>query len=70
MYFVSVTRLRVRSYRFLPSFLLANEGSVRLIKTIGGFVGGKELVDKNLTFWTVTVWESDAAMKVLDQRGA
>jgi heme-degrading monooxygenase HmoA len=35
-----------------------------------GFVGGKELIDKNLIFWTVTLWESDAAMKVFRGSGA
>jgi len=30
---------------------------------VDGFVKGKELIDIKLTFWTVTVWESDQAMK-------
>jgi len=47
----------------LPYFLLANESIVRSLKKIGGFVAGKELVDKGFTFWTVTLWESDQAMK-------
>jgi heme-degrading monooxygenase HmoA len=63
MYFVSITRLRVRSYRFLPFFFLANERCVRAIETMEGFVGGQELMDKNLTFWTATIWRSDADMK-------
>ena len=64
MYFISITRLRLRSVWFLPGFMLGNERSVKeLIKT-PGFIAGKELVDKKLTFWTITVWEADAAMKV------
>jgi heme-degrading monooxygenase HmoA len=63
MYFISVTRLRVRSVRFLPQFILANEASIKSIKKIAGFISGKELIDKGLTFWTVTLWESDQAMK-------
>jgi heme-degrading monooxygenase HmoA len=63
MYFVSLTRLRVRSIRFLPGFLRANEASVKMIKKLDGFIGGKELIDKSLTFWTITVWESEKAMK-------
>jgi len=63
MYFISLTRLRVRSIVYLPAFILANEASVRVIKKIPGFIEGKELIDKHLTFWTITVWESEQAMK-------
>ena len=63
MYFVSVTRLRVRSVWFLPKFFMANEASIKSIVKIDGFIAGKELVDKGLTFWTVTLWQSDQAMK-------
>jgi len=63
MYFVSVTRLRVRTLGFLFRFFRANEASVRSIKSVSGFIRGRELIDKKFTFWTVTVWESDQAMK-------
>ncbi|OOQ60904.1 hypothetical protein BC343_23370 [Mucilaginibacter pedocola] len=36
---------------------------MRYIKTVNGFAGGMELLDKNLTFWTATVWHSEADMK-------
>lgn len=42
---------------------MANESSInQLIKT-AGFLGGRELIDKHLTFWTLTMWESDANMR-------
>jgi hypothetical protein len=63
MYFVSITRLRLRSIIYLPQFLLANEASIKSIKRIEGFICGKELIDKKLTFWTVTIWRSGVAMK-------
>jgi hypothetical protein len=63
MYFVSVTRLRVRSLLFLPRFFWANEASVKAIKKVPGFIEGKELIDKGFTFWTVTIWQSPEAMK-------
>jgi heme-degrading monooxygenase HmoA len=63
MYFISVTRLRVRSILFLPQFFWANEASVKAIKKIPGFIEGKELIDKGFTFWTVTIWQSPEAMK-------
>ena len=63
MYFVSVTRLRVRSLLYLPRFFMSNERSVKAIKNITGFITGKELIDKGFTFWTMTIWESGDAMK-------
>src|SRR5689334_22896127 len=64
MYFVSATRLRVRSIFFLIGFMRANEASVKFLLTTPGFAKGKELTDKGLVFWTVTVWKDEAAMKV------
>jgi len=63
MPFVSVTRLRVKSLFFLISFMRANEASVKEIKVSKGLLKGKELIDKKLTFWTVTIWENEESMK-------
>ena len=63
MPFVSVTRLRVKSLFFLISFMKANEASVKEIKVSKGLLKGKELIDKKLTFWTVTIWENEEFMK-------
>ena len=63
MYVISATRLRVKSIWYLPKFFLANEASLKeLIKT-NGFLTGKELIDKKLTFWTLTLWENDSDIK-------
>lgn len=70
MYFVSLTRLRLRKFIFLPSFFLANEGAIKQLKGAAGFVKGFELVDKGLTFWTVTFWNSPEAMKGFRNTGA
>ncbi|HYF03356.1 MAG TPA: hypothetical protein VEC36_08265 [Patescibacteria group bacterium] len=43
--------------------MLANEASVKELLKTQGFKGGRELIDKRLTFWTLTAWESDAAMR-------
>ncbi len=51
---VSVTRLRVRSLRFLPMFLVANERSVAQLRRTRSFREGQQLVDQWLTFWTVS----------------
>ncbi|PRY11299.1 hypothetical protein CLV24_11194 [Pontibacter ummariensis] len=65
MVFVSATRLRVSSVFHLPAFFLANEATVKQLSQSPGFLGGKELIDKHLTFWTLTRWQDAAAMKAL-----
>lgn len=57
MYFISATRLKLRSYRFLIPFLWQNFKINRQIQKTEGFLGGKLLVDKQLTFWTLTTWK-------------
>ena len=63
MLYVSVTRLRVKSIFFLIPFMRANELSVRELKVSKGLLKGKELIDKRLTFWTITIWENEESMK-------
>jgi hypothetical protein len=59
----SVTRLRVRSVRFLPAFVWETLFSQRQASRASGFLGGGLLLDARRTFWTLTVWESERAMK-------
>lgn len=61
--FASVTRLRVRSVKYLPMFLWGTFLSQRQVLRASGFLGGRLLVDVHWTFWTLTVWESEQAMK-------
>ena len=63
MPFVSVTRLRVISILYLPAFMRANEASVRSMKGLQGFLGGSELIDRGLIFWTLTLWDDELSMK-------
>jgi len=63
MPFVSVTRLRVKSIFYLFPFIRSNEASIKTLKKSVGFLNGKELVDKNLTFWTITLWEKEENMR-------
>ena len=63
MPFVSVTRLRVKSIFYLLSFMKANEASVKALKEAGGLLKASELMDKKLTFWTITLWDSPESMK-------
>jgi heme-degrading monooxygenase HmoA len=66
----SVTRLRVRSIRFLPSFLWRTFLSKRQAEHAPGFVGGRLLIDSGLTFWTLTAWQSEQAMRGFRASGA
>jgi hypothetical protein len=64
----SVTRLRVRSVRYLPPFVWETFLSQRQALRAAGFLGGRLLLDAHRTFWTLTLWESERAMKAF--RGA
>ena len=59
----SVTRLRVRSVGYLPAFLWQTFLSQRQVIRAPGFSGGRLLVDAGRTFWTLTVWQDERAMK-------
>ena len=63
MAFVSVTRLRIRSVWFMPRFALHALNSLRQCKHASGFLNGSLLPDRKLTFWTMTLWENQAAMR-------
>ena len=59
----SVTRLRVRSLGYLPAFLWQTLLSQRQVVRAPGFSGGRLLIDASRTFWTLTVWQDERAMK-------
>jgi len=60
---VSITRLRVRSWRYLLLFFLQALRSARQAAAAEGNLATQLLRDRRNTFWTATVWASDAAMK-------
>lgn len=66
----SVTRLRVRAFAYLPAFLWMTFRSQRQVSRAEGFAGGKLLVDFHRTYWTLTVWESERAIKQFRGSGA
>ena len=68
--FVSVTRLRIRSIRFLPAFLLNTQRTGGQIRAAAGFLGGELVVDRKLTFWTMTGWVDERAMLGYRNSGA
>jgi hypothetical protein len=66
----SVTRLRVRAFVYLPAFLWMTFRSQRQVSRAKGFAGGRLLIDSHRTYWTLTVWESELAMKQFRGSGA
>jgi hypothetical protein len=60
MTFVSITRLRIRSLRFLLPFSINTLRTTKQVKGAHGFLGGMLLVDRRLTFWTATLWQEQA----------
>jgi hypothetical protein len=63
MTFVSLTRLRVRSFRFVPLFAFHAFRSVRQVKMAPGFERGALLADRSWTFWTMTAWDTQENMR-------
>jgi Domain of unknown function (DUF3291) len=60
---VSITRLRVRSWRFLPMFFFYALRSTRQAARSDGNLATRLLRDRRHTFWTATLWTSDIEMK-------
>jgi hypothetical protein len=68
--FVSVTRLRMRFFRHLPLIWWNTFLMQRQVVRSAGFVGGRLLMDAHRTYWTLTMWESEKAMKAFRGSGA
>jgi heme-degrading monooxygenase HmoA len=69
MPFVSVTRLRVRSWRFLPAFFLHARRTSRQASAAPGFRAGSLLPDRRWTFWTLTLWDRPEDMRAYIKAG-
>jgi len=60
---VSITRLRVRSWRFLPQFLVYALRSARQAGRAPGNRAARLLRDRNRVFWTATLWDSESDLR-------
>jgi heme-degrading monooxygenase HmoA len=67
---VSITRLRVRSWRHLPGFFLRAFRSGNQAKSAPGNLAVTILREVKRTFWTLTVWTSEQDMKAYMTAGA
>ena len=69
MPFVSVSRLRVRSWRYLPGFVIQSLRAVRQAKLADGSLAVSVLRDADRAFWTRTVWRDEAARRSFMRSG-
>jgi heme-degrading monooxygenase HmoA len=63
MPFVSITRLRVRSWSYVPAFVVQTLRIARQAARADGNLAIKLLRDSRNTFWTGTTWSSEDSMK-------
>jgi uncharacterized protein DUF3291 len=63
MPFVSITRLRVRSWRYLPAFLIHAFRAAWQAKAAPTSIAVSLLRDADRAFWTRTLWNEEAAMR-------
>jgi hypothetical protein len=63
MPFVSITRLRVRSWSYLPAFVVQTLRIARQAARTDGNLAVKLLRDRRNTFWTGTTWSSEDSVK-------
>jgi quinol monooxygenase YgiN len=66
----SITRLRVRSIRYLPEFLVRALASVLQARGSAGCLSADIRREVKLTFWTRTVWQDEQSMRAFMTRGA
>jgi hypothetical protein len=60
---ISITRLRVRRWWFLPQFFIEALRSAKQAASADGNLHVALLRDRHSTFWTSTSWTSEVAMK-------
>jgi hypothetical protein len=70
MPFASIARLRVRSWRYLPLFVLQSVRAARQAKAAPGNLSVSLLRDAEFAFWTRTVWSDEGAMRGFMLSGA
>ena len=63
MAIVSVTRLRLRSLRFLLGFIWYTRRSMRQAKGTPGNLGVRVRKTKGLAFWTLAIWRDNQAIR-------
>ena len=70
MAFVSITRLHIRSWRYLPGFYFLALLTALQAKSAAGNLAVLLLNEGRNTFWTCTVWNDEAAMRAFMMAGS
>jgi heme-degrading monooxygenase HmoA len=66
---VAVTRLHLRSVRFIPRLNWDAWKIKRSLEKTPGFLGGKVLSDRKRAYWTMTIWKDLDSMSVFRNSG-
>jgi Domain of unknown function (DUF3291) len=66
---VSVTRLHVRRWRYLPSFVASVLRINRQVERSAGFVAGLLSAAPPFEFWTLTLWRDEVSMRAFRNAG-
>jgi len=67
---ISVTRLRLRSLRFLLPFIVYSFRSMRQVKRSPGNIAADAMRDQHGGFWTRSVWHDVESMRAFMTSGA
>jgi hypothetical protein len=62
MSIVSVTRFRLRGLRYLPFFMIHAQRSLMQIRRADGYLAGAVRRDRNLAYWTMSIWRDERAL--------
>jgi len=68
--YVSVTRLKLRSLRYLLPFIVYSLRSARQAKRSVGHIASDVLRDAHGAFWTRSVWQDERSMRTFMMAGA
>jgi len=67
---VSVTRMRIRSIRFVPLFYVHAQRVIAQIRQAEGLIAGAVKNDGDLVYWTISLWRDDNAINAFAASGA
>ena len=68
--FVSITRLHLRSARYLIPFIIYSVRSSRQARRTDGNIATDLLRDKHGAYWTRTIWRDETSMRTFMMSGA
>lgn len=70
MALLSITRLRIRSFRFMPKFFWYAMQSSRQALRANGNLAARTFKDNGLVFWTCSIWDDELSMLNYMRNGA